>query len=155
MTAVLQIVTSAAVRVGGNITGEIEQGMMILAGCAADDTKEDADVLCDKIAGLRIFTDEDDKMNLSLSDIGGKILLVSNFTLSASCRRGRRPDFGNCMKPAEAEPMFEYFRDKLRSLGLTVETGVFGADMKIAMNCDGPVTIILDSKILRAPRKAE
>ena len=139
----------------GEFSGKADQGMMILLGCSAGDTKEDADVLCDKIAGLRIFTDEDDKMNLSLADINGQILLIPNFTLAASCRRGRRPDFGNCMKPDTAEPMFEYFRDKLISNGIHVETGVFGADMKIEMHGDGPVTIVLDSNVLRGPRKAE
>jgi len=124
-------------------------------GCFADDANDDADLLCEKIAGLRIFTDDNDKMNLSLNDIGGQVLLIPNFTLAASCRRGRRPDFGNCMKPDEAEPMFGYFRDKLVSLGIPVETGVFGADMKIEMHGDGPVTIVLESKILKAPRKGE
>lgn len=154
MTAVLQRTTSAAVAVDGDIKGKAGQGMVILVGCSVDDTKEDADILCEKIAGLRIFTDAEDKMNLSLTDIDGEILLIPNFTLSASCRRGRRPDFGNCMKPAEAAPMFDYFRDKLISLGLTVETGVFGADMKIEIHADGPVTIVLDSNTLKAPRKS-
>lgn len=154
MIAVLQRVTSASVVADGVFSGKAEQGIFILLGCSAGDTKEDADVLCDKISGLRIFEDENEKMNLSITDIGGQILLVPNFTLAASCRRGRRPDFGNCMKPAEAEPMFEYFRDKLRSYGIPVETGVFGADMQIEMHGDGPVTIILDSGILKAPRNS-
>lgn len=154
MIAVLQRITSASVDADGVFAGKAEQGMMILLGCADGDSKEDADILCDKIAGLRIFTDDDDKMNLSLADINGQILLIPNFTLAASCRRGRRPDFGSCMKPGEAEPMFEYFRDRLTNTGIHVETGVFGADMKIEMHGDGPVTIVLDSNILKAPRNA-
>ena len=154
MIAVIQVVSGASVNVDGSTVGKAEKGMMILLGCTGGDTKGDADLLSEKISGLRIFTDENDKMNLSLGDIGGQILLVSNFTLGASCRRGRRPDFGNCMHPSTAEPMYEYFRDRLISLGHHVETGVFGADMKINMNCDGPVTIILDSNTLKAPRKS-
>lgn len=154
MVAVIQRIKSASVVADGVFSGKAEQGMLILVGCSAEDTKDDADILCDKISGLRIFEDENEKMNLSLSDIGGQILLVPNFTLAASCRRGRRPDFGNCMKPAEAEPMFEYFRNKLKSYDIHVETGVFGADMQIDMHGDGPVTIILDSTTLKAPRKA-
>lgn len=154
MVAVIQRIKSASVVADGVFSGKAEQGMLILVGCSAEDTKDDADILCDKISGLRIFEDENEKMNLSLSDIGGQILVVPNFTLAASCRRGRRPDFGTCMKPAEAEPMFEYFRNKLKSYDIHVETGVFGADMQIDMHGDGPVTIILDSTTLRAPRKA-
>lgn len=155
MIAVLQRISSASVTADGVFSGKADKGIMILLGCAAEDTAEDADVLCDKISGLRIFTDNEDKMNLSVKDIDGQVLLIPNFTLAASCRRGRRPDFGNCMKPAEAEPMFEYFRQKLSSYDIPVETGVFGADMQIEMHGDGPVTIILDSKVLRAPRKSE
>lgn len=154
MVAVIQRIKTASVVADGVFSGKAEQGMLILVGCSAEDTKDDADLLCDKISGLRIFEDENEKMNLSLSDIEGQILLVPNFTLAASCRRGRRPDFGNCMKPTDAEPMFEYFRDKLRSYDIHVETGVFGADMQIDMHGDGPVTIILDSTTLKAPRKA-
>ncbi len=154
MIAVLQVISSAFVDVDGATVGKAGRGLMILLGCSAEDTREDADLMCDKISGLRVFTDENDKMNLSIGDIGGEILLISNFTLSASCRKGRRPDFGNCMKPAEAEPLFDYFRDRLISLGNTVETGIFGADMKIEMHGDGPVTIVLDSNILKSPRKS-
>ncbi|MBE6707777.1 MAG: D-tyrosyl-tRNA(Tyr) deacylase [Ruminococcaceae bacterium] len=152
MTAILQRVSFASVSVDGEVKGKAAKGMMILLGCAVGDTHDDADLLCSKIAGLRIFEDENMKMNLALSDIDGEVLLIPNFTLSASCRRGRRPDFGNCMKPDEAKPMFDYFRDKLIDCGLKVETGVFGADMKIDMCCDGPVTISLDSDSLKAPR---
>lgn len=155
MTAILQIIRSADVSVDGKLSGSAENGLLILLGCAEGDTFEDADLLCDKIAKLRIFTDAEDKMNLSIKDIDGQILLVSNFTLAASCRRGRRPDFGGCMKSAEAEPMFEYFRDRLRDEGIPTETGVFGADMTISAVCEGPVTIILDSEVLKAPRSAK
>lgn len=155
MIAVLQRITSASVVADGMFSGKAEKGMLILLGCCVDDSTDDADILCDKIYGLRIFEDEDEKMNLSLKDIGGQILLVPNFTLAASCRRGRRPDFGSCMKPADAKPMFEYFRDKLRTYGISVETGVFGADMKIEMHGDGPVTIVLDSNSLKAPRSSK
>ena len=154
MIAVLQRISFASVVADGVFAGKADKGMLILLGCSEGDTKDDADVLCDKISGLRIFEDENEKMNLSLSDVDGQVLLGPNFTLAASCRRGRRPDFGGCMKPAEAEPMFEYFRDKLTSLGIHVETGVFGADMKIEMHGDGPVTIVLDSKALKAPRNS-
>ncbi len=155
MIAILQRITSASVVANGVFSGKADRGLMILLGCCDGDTADDADVLCDKISGLRIFEDENEKMNLSLGDIGGEVLLVPNFTLAASCRRGRRPDFGNAMKPSDAEPMFGYFRDRLSSLGIPVETGVFGADMQIDMHCDGPVTIVLDSKVLRAPRRSE
>ena len=155
MTAVLQRVNFSSVSVENKIVGKSDNGMMILLGCSVNDTKEDADLLCNKIAGLRIFEDPDGKMNLSLDDVNGSILLISNFTLAASCRRGRRPDFGNCMKPDAAEPMFQYFKDQLISLGLPVQTGIFGADMTIDMQCNGPVTIILDSTTLRSPRSAE
>lgn len=155
MVAVLQRIKSASVVADGAFSGKAEQGMLILVGCSAEDTTDDADILCDKISGLRIFEDENEKMNLSLSDISGQILLVPNFTLAASCRRGRRPDFSNAMKPNEAEPMFEYFRNKLMSYDIHVETGVFGADMQIEMHGDGPVTIILDSNTLKAPRKSQ
>lgn len=154
MIAVLQVITSASVNVDGSTVGKAGKGLMILLGCSAGDTTEDADLMCDKITGLRIFTDENDKMNLSVGDIGGQILLIPNFTLSSSCRKGRRPDFGNCMKPDEAKELFSYFHDRLISLGNIVETGVFGADMKIDMHGDGPVTIILDSSILKSPRNS-
>lgn len=154
MIAVIQRISSASVSVDGKVTGNALKGMMILVGFAADDTQEDADVVCAKISGLRIFTDENDKMNLSIGDIDGQILLIPNFTLTASCRRGRRPDFGNSLNPCDAKALFNYSIDKLKEYGLKVETGVFGADMKIRMDGDGPVTIILDSKTLKTPRNS-
>lgn len=152
MKLVLQRVTSASVAVDGETVGKTEKGMLILAGILEGDTAEDADIVASKAAALRIFSDSEDKMNLSLADIGGAVLLVPNFTLGASCRRGKRPDFGGAMKPEEARKMFAYLCDRFRAEGVSVECGVFGADMKINIAADGPVTIILDSKELSAPR---
>lgn len=152
MIAVIQRVTRAAVSVDGNTVGECGKGLLILLGVAAGDTKADADLLIKKIPALRIFTDQDDKMNLSIMDIGGEILAISNFTLLANCRRGNRPDYMGAEKPAAAFEMYDYFVEKLRASVSHVATGIFGADMKIDTVADGPVTIILESNALRAPR---
>jgi D-tyrosyl-tRNA(Tyr) deacylase len=152
MIAVVQRVSSAEVVVDGNTVGKCGRGLLILLGVASGDTKTDADLIIKKIPSLRIFTDENDKMNLSLTDIGGEILAISNFTLLANCRRGNRPDYMGAEKPAEASAMYDYFVEKLRESVPHVATGIFGADMKIDALNDGPVTIILDSNALKAPR---
>lgn len=152
MIAVIQRVLNAEVSVDGECVGKCGKGLLILLGVASGDSKEDADAIIKKIPSLRIFTDNDDKMNLSLSDIGGEVLAISNFTLLGNCRRGNRPDFMGAEKPAIASEMYDYFVAKLRENVAHVATGVFGADMKVNICNDGPVTLILDSTILRAPR---
>lgn len=148
MRAVIQRVKEASCTVDGKQTGAIEQGFCILVGFTHADTKEVIDKVVKKIAGLRIFSDAEDKMNLSIKDVQGKILSISQFTLYASCKRGNRPGFTDAARPDVAIPLYEYFNEALRSYGITVETGIFGADMKIALINDGPVTIVLDSEEL-------
>lgn len=152
MIAVIQRVKRAEVTVDGKSVGKCGKGFLILLGVASGDSVTDADVIIKKIPSLRIFTDDNDKMNLSLTDIGGEILAISNFTLLANCRRGNRPDYMGAEKPDEASKMYDYFVDKLRESVPHVATGVFGADMQIDVLDDGPVTIILESAALRAPR---
>ena len=125
-------------------------GLLIFLGVAGDDTRRDAEVLADKIANLRIFSDSDDKMNLSLLTVGGEALVVSQFTLCASCSHGRRPDFFGAAKPPLAAELYEYFCERIKAAGVArVSTGVFGADMKVELLNDGPVTIIIDSGDLK------
>ncbi len=145
MKAVFQRVADASVTVEGRTTGEIGAGALILLGVLQTDTETHAALMAQKIANLRVFTDDQDKMNLSLLDIGGEVLVVSNFTLAANCSRGRRPDFFAAARPAQAEPLYERFMEELRALGLRVAAGEFGADMTVRMNGDGPVTILLDT----------
>ena len=152
MIAVIQRVLSAEVTVDGASVGKCSQGLLLLLGVAAGDTKEDADAIIKKIPSLRIFCDEEGKMNRSLSDIGGEVLAISNFTLLGNCRRGNRPDFMGAEKPAVASGMYDYFVEKLKENVPHVGTGIFGADMKVDLCNDGPVTLILDSAALRAPR---
>lgn len=150
MKAVLQRVTRAAVEIGGERTAEIAEGLLVLLGVAEGDTERDADALAAKIANLRIFSDEEGKMNLSLLSVGGEMLVVSQFTLCASCAHGRRPDFFGAAKPQEAERLYLYFCDRIKKEGVTrVATGVFGADMQVSLINDGPVTILLDSGELK------
>ena len=148
MIAVLQRVKRASVRVEGEIVGSCEKGMCILLGVAQGDTEEDAVALTNKIVGLRIFTDENDKMNLSIGDIDGEMLIVSNFTLLASYKKGKRPDYINAAPPAEAERLYQYFTELCRKDVKRVENGVFGADMELEIINDGPVTIVMDSNVL-------
>ena len=149
MRAVVQRVSHCKVTVDGNITGEINTGFLILLGVEKEDDEKQADKLCDKISGLRVFTDENDKMNLSLKDINGEVLVVSNFTLCANCRKGRRPSFDAAARPENAEPLYEYFCSRMLSNGICkVGKGIFGADMKVSLLNDGPVTLIIDSKEL-------
>jgi D-tyrosyl-tRNA(Tyr) deacylase len=152
MIAVIQRVSRAEVSVDGNIIGSCGKGLVIFVGVASGDTLADADLIIKKIPSLRIFTDKEDKMNLSLTDINGEILAISNFTLLANCRRGNRPDFNFAEKPAKADEMYKYFVSRLRETVSHVATGEFGADMKVDIVNDGPVTIILNSELLKAPR---
>lgn len=144
MRALLQRVSSASVTVNGRITGQINQGYVILLGVTHSDTEAEADWLANKIAGLRLFEDADDKMNLSLFDVEGSVLVVSQFTLYGDARKGRRPSFTDAARPELAEPLVDYFCDKLRQRGLTVATGIFGAMMQVEIHNDGPVTLMLE-----------
>ena len=148
MIAVVQRVKRASVRVDGVERGACGAGLYILLGVAKGDGVRDAEALAEKIAGLRIFPDENDKMNLSLADVGGDMLVVSNFTLLASYKKGKRPDYMNAASPQEANALYEYFcrlcEDRVPSVG----RGVFGAHMEIEQISDGPVTIVMDSRVL-------
>ena len=148
MIAVLQRVSKASVSVDGAVTGKCAKGLAILLGVAGGDTDKDAEVLVEKISKLRIFTDENDKMNLSVMDIDGEALVVSNFTLLANYAHGNRPDYMSAAKPDEANRLYEYFCLLLGKKIRSVEKGVFGADMALEISNDGPVTIVMDSKIL-------
>ena len=146
MKAVFQRVTEASVTVEGKQIANIDNGVLLLVGVCDGDTQQEAQVLAKKVAELRVFCDENDKMNLSVLDIGGSVLAVSQFTLCASTARGRRPDFFGAAKPDVAKPLFDYFVDCLRQNGvMDVQTGEFGADMKVRLLNDGPVTILLDT----------
>ena len=150
MKAVVQRVASAAVKAEGNTVGEIKKGLLVLLGVTKEDTEEDAQILAKKMASLRIFTDENGKMNLSVKDIGGSALVISNFTLCADVRKGTRPSFDPAMPPAEADRLYEYFCKLLSEQeAVAVETGVFGAEMKVSLLNDGPVTLTLDSTLWR------
>lgn len=144
MKIVLQRVTKASVTVDGNITGKIDNGYLILFGVGKDDTQEDCRRLADKIINLRIFSDKNGKINLSLKDVKGSLLIVPQFTLYADCRKGNRPNFIQAGKPDFANSLFEYFTEYCRSRGQKVETGIFGADMKVELLNDGPFTVILE-----------
>ncbi len=146
MRAVVQRVSGASVAVSGETVGKCGRGFLILLGVAKGDTEADADVLAAKLSKLRVFEDGNGKMNLSLSEIGGELLVISNFTLYADCRHGNRPDFLMAEAPAEANRLYEYFTDRMKILsGCPTETGVFGADMKVSIENDGPVTLVIDS----------
>lgn len=146
MKAVLQRVLYASVECEGKTVSEIRKGFMVLLGVTKTDTQAEADILASKIAGLRIFEDENGKMNLSLDEVGGKIIVVSNFTLCADCKHGKRPSFINAQRPVQANELYEYFIKKLKFYGVPeVGTGVFGGDMQVHIQNDGPVTLILDT----------
>lgn len=149
MKAVIQRVNNASVEIEGNIVSSIGRGFLVLLGVGGEDDESDAQILASKIAKLRIFTDDNDKMNKSLSDVEGKVLVISNFTLYANCTHGNRPDFFDSARPDIAEPLYEQFTELLRGQGIECGTGRFGADMKVSLENDGPVTIILDSKMLK------
>lgn len=146
MRAVIQRVTSADVKIGGEVCGKIDNGFMVLLGVGNGDTNEDMKYIADKIINLRVFSDENDKMNLSLQDVGGSVLVISQFTLYGDCSHGRRPYFGDAMEPVGANKMYEDFVAYVRDMGIHTETGEFGADMKVSLINDGPVTIVIESK---------
>lgn len=145
MKIVIQRVSEASVKVDGKIVGEIGKGLMLLVGIDENDEKGDADWLVQKILNLRIFGDEDDKLNLSVKDISGEILCISQFTLIADYKKGNRPSFIKAAKPDKAVPLFDYFKEEMAKSGLKTESGIFGADMKVSLINDGPVTIVMDS----------
>lgn len=145
MRAVVQRVTSSSVTVEGEITGKIEKGLMVLLGVADGDTEKDVKYMVDKIVNLRIFEDENDKMNLSLQDIGGSLLVVSQFTLLGDCRKGRRPSFIEAARPDIADDLYQKFVDNARGMGIKTETGKFQTHMMVELINDGPVTILVDS----------
>ena len=144
MKLVIQRVRNASVEVDKKIVGEIEKGFLVLIGIKKGDTKEQADYLVKKLCNLRIFTDENDKMNLSLKDVDGKLLIVSQFTLYGNCNDGNRPSFIEAARPEEAIPLYEYFCSECEKKGIEVQKGIFGADMKVELLNDGPVTIIME-----------
>ena len=146
MRAVVQRVTNADVKIDGRVNGKIDDGLLVLLGVGNGDTEEDMKYIADKIIKLRIFSDENDKMNLSLEDVGGSMLVISQLTLYGNCSHGRRPYFGNAMEPVSANEMYEKFVAYIKEQGIHTETGEFGADMKVSLTNDGPVTIILESK---------
>lgn len=148
MRAVIQRVSNASCMVDNKITGEIKKGFLVFLGVGEDDTDADLDYIVKKTLGLRIFEDSDEKMNLSLFDVGGEILAISQFTLYGDARKGFRPSFSTAASPLLGEKYFELFKSRLKEAGLKVESGIFGADMKISLLNDGPVTILLDSKKL-------
>ncbi|WP_313002104.1 D-aminoacyl-tRNA deacylase [Chryseobacterium gleum] len=145
MKVVIQRVSEASVKVEGKIVGEIGKGLMLLVGVDENDEKTDADWLVQKVLNLRIFGDEEDKLNLSVKDISGEILCISQFTLIADYKKGNRPSFIKAAKPDKAVPLFDYFKEEISKSGLKTESGIFGADMKVSLINDGPVTIVMDS----------
>jgi len=144
MRTLLQRVSYASVTVNGRIVGQIDQGFAILVGVTHSDTNKEADWLANKIAGLRLFEDDGGKMNLGLADVDGSLLVISQFTLYGDARKGKRPSFTHAARPEQAEPLVDYFCEQLRSHGLTVATGIFGAMMKVKIHNDGPVTLMLE-----------
>jgi D-tyrosyl-tRNA(Tyr) deacylase len=148
MRAVVQRVAEAAVAVGGETVGRVGQGLLVYLGVGQDDTDRDLDYLADKVAGLRIFPDEQHSMNVSVREVGGAALVISQFTLLGDVRRGKRPSFDKALEPARAEEMYERFVARLAELGVPCDKGVFGAMMDVQSVNDGPVTILIDSKKL-------
>ena len=153
MIAVLQRLSRGSVVIDGSEVASAGRGLLILLGVADGDGQLDADLLAEKIAKLRIFEDENGKMNLSVNDVGGSAIVVSNFTLLANYKHGNRPDFLSAAKPPVSEPLYEYFKSKLQTLIPSVSSGVFGADMQVSITNDGPITIVMDSNVLKAGNK--
>ena len=149
MIAVIQRVSSASVIADGKFTCKINNGIAVLLGVIEADDEEDAELLSDKITNIRIFSDDSGKMNYSVKDIDGEILIVPNFTLGADYKKGNRPSYTKCAKPVEASHLFDYFCDYTKIKVSKTEHGIFGADMKFSIQNDGPVTIVLDSKVLK------
>ena len=148
MRSVIQRVTRASVTVGGEVVGSIGEGLLVLLGVKVGDTEKDADYMADKLLKLRIFEDEAGKMNIGLDQVGGELLIVSQFTLYGNCKHGRRPDFLAAARPETAVPLYERFIALCREKGFHVETGRFGADMQVDSRNDGPLTLILDTDTL-------
>lgn len=146
MRVVIQRVSEASVKVDNQIVGEIGKGLMLLIGVDENDENADADWLVKKILDVRVFSDEEGKMNHSVKDINGEILCISQFTLISDYKKGNRPSYIKAAKPDKAIPLFEYFKDEIKKSGLKTESGIFGADMKISLINDGPVTLVFDSK---------
>ena len=146
MRVVVQRVKHASVTINGTVNGKINNGFFFFFGIQSTDSEQDVDYLVKKVTNLRIFSDENDKMNLSLKDVNGELLIVSQFTLYANCKEGNRPSFVEAAKPDVAIPLYEYFVSECKKIIPVVETGIFGADMKVDLLNDGPVTIIMDSK---------
>ncbi|PYG87420.1 D-tyrosyl-tRNA(Tyr) deacylase [Ruminiclostridium sufflavum DSM 19573] len=146
MRAVVQRVKKSKVTVDENITGEIGKGLMVLLGVGLEDSFSDADYLAEKILKLRIFEDDNEKMNKSLLDAGGEILVISQFTLYGDCRKGKRPSFDKAARPDKAKELYEYFVNKCEEYGITAQTGIFQAHMLVDISNDGPVTLLLDSR---------
>ena len=144
MTLKEDIDKKAEVKVDGNIVGKIDKGFLVLIGIKVGDTKEQADYLVKKLCNLRVFSDENDKMNLSIKDVKGKLLIVSQFTLYGDCSQGNRPSFIEAARPEEANPLYEYFCNQCELNNIEVQKGIFGADMKVELINDGPVTIIIE-----------
>ena len=144
MKIVIQRVTNAQVEVDKKVVGKIGKGFLVLLGVTHKDTKENADYLVKKLCKLRVFSDENDKMNLSLKDVNGELLIVSQFTLYANCKDGNRPSFVEAAKPEQANELYEYFCSECKKNDIKVEKGIFGADMKVSLLNDGPVTIVIE-----------
>lgn len=146
MRAVVQRVSSASVTVDQKIVGEIEHGFVVLLGITGDDTQNDVNYLANKLIGLRVFEDEEEKMNCAITEVGGSMLVISQFTLFGDCRKGRRPSFIEAARPEVAKPLYESFVAELRAQGVHTETGIFQAHMDVALVNDGPVTLLIDSQ---------
>ncbi len=155
MRGVIQRVTKGSVRVDGRMTGEIGPGLVILLGVGESDTEAEAEMLASKVANLRIFSDDEGKFNLSAIEVGAEMLVISQFTLFADCRKGRRPSFTGAARPEPAVPLYEKFVEILKSMGFSVATGEFQADMLVEIHNTGPVTIWLDTDDLKRPRRGD
>ncbi|MFN8653053.1 MAG: D-aminoacyl-tRNA deacylase [Gemmatimonadales bacterium] len=151
MRVVLQRVTEASVTIGGKVVGEIAKGFCLLVGFTHSDTPAEVDWMAEKLAGLRLFTDAEGKMNLGLGEVGGQLLVISQFTLYGDAAKGRRPSFITAARPEVAIPLYERLLERLRAQGITVASGEFGADMLVKIHNDGPVTLILDRDAVAAP----
>lgn len=145
MRIVIQRAEKAKVSVDGEVVGQIGKGFMVLVGVGPEDTKQNADFLVNKMCNLRVFEDEQGKMNLSIKDVGGQVLAISQFTLYADCKKGNRPSFTGAAKPEQANELYEYFMEEIKKQGIKVEHGIFGAHMKVDFINDGPVTILLEN----------